>query len=369
MNRNRGIAIIVAVVLIAGIGGLVWQRHSKAVADASKAVADASEAEVKPTAQITVAAVKSQGLSQTVTLYGAVEADPASVTTIAAPRAIIVSRVLVRVGQAVAAGQPLIELAGAPDAELAYHQAVDAATFAQSDLERVQRLYDAKLAASDQLIAAKKAQADTQAALANLQKQRGAGPGQTLTAPRAAIVTRLAVAPGDHVAQDAVLLALAGRDGLVAQLTLQPSASPVTAGAAVTLKPSIGGPPITSRIGLVAKAPNPDSKLLTATAPLPGSSLPVGAAVQGDVVIGGHSGLTAPRASVVFDETGAHVFTITGGKAHRVFVTTGAEQGDDIEISGPIKAGDTIAVEGAYELEDGMAVRVGAAKPAKADEP
>ena len=362
MNRNGGIAIIVAVAAVAGVAGLVWQRHSQAAADAG-------DADVKPTAQITVAAVKAQTLNQTVTLYGAVEADPAAASVIAAPRAVIVSRVLVRVGQAVTAGQPLIDLAGAPDAELAYRQADAAAAFAQSDLERVQRLYDAKLAASDQLIAARKTQADTQAALASLQKLRGAGPVQTLTAPRAAIVTRLAVAAGDHVAQDGALLTLASSDGLVAQLTLQPSASPVTAGAAVTLRPAIGGPPITSRITLVAKAPNPDSKVLTAAAPLPGSSLPVGAAVRGDVVTGAHTGLTAPRAAVVFDETGAHVFTIGGGKAHRVFVTPGAEQGDDIEISGPIKAGDTLAVEGAYELEDGMAVKVGAAKPAKADEP
>lgn len=362
MKRNGVIAIVAAVAVTAGLAWLVWHRHSQAAADAG-------DANIKPTAQITVAAVRSQNLSQTVTLYGTVEADPASATTIAAPRAVIVSRVLVRVGQAVTAGQPLIDLAGAPDAELAYHQAVDAASSAQSDLERVQRLYDAKLAASDQLIVAKRAQADTQAALANLQKQRGPAPAQTLTAPRAGIVTRVTAAPGDHVAQDGVLLALAGSDGLVAQLTLQPSASPIMAGAAVTVKPSLGGPPIASRITLVGKAPNPDSKLLTATASLPGASLPVGAAVQADVVTGAHSGLTAPRAAVVFDETGAHVFTIAGGKAHRVFVTAGADQGDDIEISGPVRAGDTIAVEGAYELEDGMAVKVGTAKPAKADEP
>ena len=74
-----------------------------------------------------------------------------------------------------------------------------------------------------------------------------------------------------------------------------------------------------------------------------------------------------PRAAVVFDETGAHVFTIVGGKAHRVFVTVGADQGDDVEVSGPIKAGDSVAVVGAYELQDGMPVKIGAPAPGKAD--
>jgi multidrug efflux pump subunit AcrA (membrane-fusion protein) len=112
---------------------------------------------------------------------------------------------------------------------------------------------------------------------------------------------------------------------------------------------------------MVAKAPNPDTKLLTATAPLTGGALAVGAAVQGDVVTGSHTGLSVPRASVVFDETGAHLFTVAAGKAKRVFVTVGADQGDAVEVSGPIKAGDTLAVEGAYELQDGMAVKIRAA--------
>ena len=62
-------------------------------------------------------------------------------------------------------------------------------------------------------------------------------------------------------------------------------------------------------------------------------------------------------AAVVFDETGPHVFTIMGGKAHRVFVTPGADHGNEIEISGPVQAGAMVAVQGAYELQDGMSVR------------
>ena len=72
-------------------------------------------------------------------------------------------------------------------AAMAYRQAADAVTFAQSDLARVQRLFDEKLAANDQLGAARKTLADAQTQLASVQKQRGAGPAQTLTAPRAAI--------------------------------------------------------------------------------------------------------------------------------------------------------------------------------------
>jgi multidrug efflux pump subunit AcrA (membrane-fusion protein) len=61
---------------------------------------------------------------------------------------------------------------------------------------------------------------------------------------------------------------------------------------------------------------------------------------------------------VVFDETGPHVFVIAGGKAQRVFVTAGHDHGEEIEVSGAIRPGQVVAVQGAYELQDGMAVKV-----------
>ena len=74
--------------------------------------------------------------------YGVVQADPAGSVTVAAPKAAIVLRMLVRSGETVSAGQALVELANAPGSELAYKQAVDGAAFAKADLARVQRLYD-----------------------------------------------------------------------------------------------------------------------------------------------------------------------------------------------------------------------------------
>ena len=136
-----------------------------------------------------------------------------------------------------------MEIANAPGSELAYSQAADAVTFAQSDLARVQRLFDERLAATDQLIAAKKTLADAQAALTAQQKQ-GAGQAlQTLTAPQAGVVTTVSAAAGDHVAQDAPLVVLARADGAAVKLGLEPSGR-FAVGQAVTLRPVFGGPPI-----------------------------------------------------------------------------------------------------------------------------
>jgi hypothetical protein len=170
-------------------------------------------------------------------------------------------------------------------------------------------------------------------------------------------VTNVSAAAGDHVALDAALVVLARADGAVAKLGLEPSGR-FAVGQQVTLKPVLGGPPIVSHLAMVGRAADQITKTLDAIAPLNGAALPIGAAVQGDVVTASHVGLVVPRASVVFDETGPHVFIVTGGKAQRLFVALGLNHGDDVEISGKFPVGARVAVEGAYELQDGMPVKV-----------
>jgi multidrug efflux pump subunit AcrA (membrane-fusion protein) len=151
MTRKPLLMIATAFALVAAVVVLILMRRGGSAA---------ADAEPLPTALVTVAAVRTEVLQDVVSVYGVVQSDPAGSLTVAAPKAAIISRVLVRSGQAVSAGDPLIEIANAPSSELAYRQAVDGMTFAQSELARVQRLFDERLAANDQLAAAKTALAD-----------------------------------------------------------------------------------------------------------------------------------------------------------------------------------------------------------------
>jgi len=347
MTRNR---ILGAMAFLLAAGLIVWlvlsRKHSEADVDAT------------PTAIVTLASVKVEKLEDVVSAFGTVQADPAATTSLASPKAAIVTRVLVRSGQTVAAGQTMVELADAPGSELSFKEARSAADLAKSDLARVQRLYDERLAASDQLDTAKKTLVDSEAVLAAQEKQGAGRAQQALKAPQAGIVTTVSAAAGDHVAQDAPLLMLARTGAAAVKLGLEP-AGRFAVGQAVTLKPVFGGPSIPSHIAMVGRAADQTTKTLDAIVPLTAAAnLPIGAAVQGDVVTGAHMGTTVPRAAVVFDETGPHIFTAAGGKAHRIFVKIGLDHGDDIEVVGAIPVGALVAVEGSQELQDGMAVKV-----------
>ena len=348
MTRNRMLAITAGVLLAIAVIALVLSRKG----------GEKPDAEPMPTPEITTAPLRSQQIASTTTVYGVVQADPAGSVSVAAPKAVIVSRMLVRVGETVSAGQPLVEVANAPGAELGYRQALDARNFARDDLARVQRLYDERLAASDQLSAAKKTLADAEAGLAAQEKQGAGRASQTIGAPQAGVVTTVSAAAGDHVAQDAPLLVLSRGGAATVRLGVEPSAGPFASGQAVVIRPVFGGTAIHARIAMVGRATDPTTKTLDAIVPLGGAVLPIGSPVQGEVTTGVHPGLVAPRAAVVFDETGPHLFTVKDGKAARVFVTVGRDLGDDIEVKGALAAGSPVVVQGAYELQDGMAVKV-----------
>lgn len=324
-----------------------------------KKVGGESADEPQPvTATVTLAPARSETIATVVSAYGTIQPAADAAVTVSAPKAAVVTQLQVGLGQQVRAGQALLQIANAPTTQQAYRQASDAVAFAEADLARVQRLAGEHLATNDQVSAAQKTLADARAALAAQQAEGAARPLQTVVAPAAAVVTAVQVKPGDRVAQDAPLLTLARAGALVASLNVQSDqAGAVAPGDAATISSAFGGASYRGRLVTVGRLSDPATRTILAIVPVPPAAFPVAAAVQADVVTRTHQGLVVPRAAVVFDETGTHVFTIAGGKAHRVFVKTGADRGQDIEVSGPLSPGTQVAVQGAYELQDGMSVR------------
>ncbi|MGI9169428.1 MAG: efflux RND transporter periplasmic adaptor subunit, partial [Caulobacteraceae bacterium] len=231
--------------------------------------------------------------------------------------------------------------------------------FAERDLARVRRLYDQQLAANDQLGAARKAVADARVALA-AQAAVGAGKGrQSLVAPVAGVVGSTPAAAGEHLAADAPLITVIANGGLVAQLGVEPTrAARLAPGQRVAIASAFDpAHSLQSRVLVVGRQVDPTTRLITVTAPVQGAGLALGAAVEGKITVASHVGLLVPAAAVTYDEDGAHVFVARNGKAHQVNVRPGETQGDEIEVTGSLSAGDLVAVQGAYQLQDGLAVR------------
>jgi RND family efflux transporter MFP subunit len=339
-----GAAVLLALLAIVGI------LLGRGAADADK---DASG-----TAFVSLARIESGPIEDIVDATGLTQADPSGAMTVASPRPAIVQQVMVRPGQEVRAGEPLVIIADAPASALAYAQALHARDFAKRDLERVRRLVAGHLAADDQLSQAEKSFADAESGVLAQQAQGGGQSRQTLTSPADGVVLTIPVSPGDRVAEGVDLVTLSGAKAAVARLWVNPQeGARLTVGADVRIAPIYGHGPINSHLTHVGRLVDGVTHMLDAEASLAGANLAVGAPVKAQIITGSHVGLSVPRGAVVFDDTGAHVFSIDGGKARRVGVTVGREQSDVYEVKGDLKAGQVVAVAGAYQLEDGMAVR------------
>ena len=91
-----------------------------------------------------------------------------------------------------------------------------------------------------------------------------------------------------------------------------------------------------------------------------------GASVNGAVMVEEHpEAVVVPEISVVLRPAGKVVYVIDNGKAVQHIVTTGVTQNGQVEILPGLKAGETVAVDGAGFLTDKAAVSVKEANGAK----
>ncbi len=67
--------------------------------------------------------------------------------------------------------------------------------------------------------------------------------------------------------------------------------------------------------------------------------------------------IVVQRQELLLDDNGASVFLFNGGKAVKRAVTIGHEQGPEIELTGGLKAGETLIVESLNLISDGAKVR------------
>ncbi len=297
---------------------------------------------------------------------GTVASDPNAVLSVNAPFAAIVGQLFVRAGDAVGKGQKLVTLQTTPAQSAAYAQAQAAVTYAQGDLSRQKHLLRQHLATHAQVAQARNALADARAKLQALQSV-GAGKARSvLTAAAAGTVTAVSAQAGQHLAEGANILTLAPQSALVVRLGVEPErAGAVRPGMPVQLHDALD--PTETRKGTVESVSatvDPKTRLrdVIVTIPLQHAAVDpppaVGTFMRGTITLGRTQVVAVPPDAILLDSKGKYLFVVRSGTAHRVQVTTGAENNRLVGVTGDMKPGAKVVVQGNYELTDGMRVRV-----------
>jgi membrane fusion protein (multidrug efflux system) len=315
-----------------------------------------------PVVKVKITRVERQQMEETLTAYGSVVAALGETQVISEPFESRVVRVLVRPGQTIACGDPLIEIEPSPDTLLQLDVARDNRDTAQAELNLVQQRLQLKLATRTDLVQAQQKLQAAQLQLQNLEKRGIDGP-QTIPAQGEGLVSRVDVQEGQIVAAGAPLLATIGQHQIHVRLGIESEdLASLHIGQAVRLLP-VNAPQsqaVEGQIRLITREVNPQTRLVDVfVSPPPDARLLLHGYIEGQIVVRAGDVLVLPRSAVLPRKGEYLVYSIEQGHAVEHVVTIGMENDDRIQVlGGGLQEGQDVVVQGNAELHDGMPVEV-----------
>lgn len=237
---------------------------------------------------------------------------------------------------------------------------------AERDLERAQRLLEAKAATPEEVEKTRAAldaiAAGVSAATAQLRETERLLDETRLEAPFAGTVTEVFFEPGEVTTPGRPVVMLSGDGRVELEVEVPESVVPrIAAGDEVEVAVSrLGSGPVSGRVASVGRAAAGPGSLFPVVVELEeGSGVAVGATAELALRLESGAALALPVEAVV-NPGGRRpaVFRVRGDKVEKLFVEVGALVGERVIIDGDLEAGDRVVVGGQRGLLDGDAVVV-----------
>ncbi|MDD5273259.1 MAG: efflux RND transporter periplasmic adaptor subunit [Methylovulum sp.] len=280
----------------------------------------------------------------------------------------LVSAILFKQGDTVAANTPLVQLRA--DDDIAKLNALNAtAELARITFRRSEAQFNAK-AISQQTMDIDKANLNI--ALANAAAQQALIDKKTIRAPFGGLVGVRAIDQGQFLAAGTTIATLQNLDTVYADFYLpQQYLAVLKIGQAIHLHTdTYPTQDFLGEISVIDPKVNSNTRnaLIRATLKNPGHRLVPGMYAKVQVITGAAQPfITVPRTAISFNAFGATVFVVEEGKddkgqtkltVHQAFVTTGETRGDQISIIKGVKDGERIVTSGQIKLHNGTTVLI-----------
>ena len=324
------------------------------------------EDEAKGAAAVKTAVIRFGAITQSITAFGSVTAEPGAVTVFSVPFESRVKHILISAGQQIDKDVALIEVEPSPEAKLALLEARNAVEAANKDLEQTQQRFNLKLATNTELLTSQQAAQVAKMRLESLQQRGEAEDSRKINADGPGLVSKVDVQEGQIVPAGGPLVETTPRTSIEVRLGVEPpEISRIKPDQSVELFPISAGAgededeePIAAKIRLITQRVNPDTRLVDVfVTPDTPAGLLLDSSLRATLTAEGRQGLIVPRDAVLPDEDGLLLFTVQDGKAVKHVVKQGLKNDKEVEVIGEgLKAGDTVVIVGSLELEDGMAV-------------
>ena len=353
MKKGRIIVGAIAVVLV--VVALTWIAHRFGIGREEKGAG--------PIAQVQVAKMERKAITENVTVYGSVVAQPGKTHSVSVAFETRVRHILVAPGQFIQENDPLVEIELSPGAQVQFQQAKNAAEAARKEFKQTQERFNLKLATNQDLSAAEKTVRDAEAQLAALQRA-GAGGDNRIHSDISGVIAKVDAQDGQIVAPGGPLVEIVAESEIEVKLGVEPEdLSAAQEGASITIVPvnDPTAPKVEGSIRLITRRIDPTTRLVDVYVKLPeGTRLLLDQYVRGEILRTEKNALVVPRSAVLPNESREfEVFTVANNHAVKHTVKIGTENSKEMQvIADDLHPGDQVVTVGNYELEDGMAVEL-----------
>lgn len=313
--------------------------------------------EADPVALVELGRASTGQVSQTLTLYGAVERGAEAQYALSAPVEANVVAIAAPVGTAVRRGRIVARLNPGPTVRADYVRAISDARATGQALARARRLRADGLASDADVEAARAA---AQAAVAQRDALASAIRGLTLVAGTSGHVETVAVNVGDLVPAGATIATLSRDGALRARFGIAPEAAKaVTPGATLQISANGRAGRISAAIQSVDGVVDPQTRLASVFVRIaPAQGIAAGQPLTATLPVAQvGNAITIPYVALLDDGGQPYVYVVRNGVAHRRDVETGASSGDRIAIVKGVSSGEQVVTKGGTGVEDGMKVR------------
>lgn len=310
----------------------------------------------KPTALVEVAPIKAMTFTDAVEAVGTALANEQVV--LSAPVTERITSINFADGGYVAKGQVIATMAIATErAELAAAQAQ--ALQAKQQLDRVQSLKArgfATAASLDQQFAL------SNAARANADQARASIDDRVIRAPFSGWASLRTISTGAIVTAGTAIATVSDISRIKLDFTIpETRLSLIREGQPIrAISAAWADRPFTGTIATIDPVIDPNTRAVRVRAilPNPDRALKPGMLLTVSITARERQSLALPELAVIGDGDDRYAFLLEGRKVKRVKVETGIRQNGLVEITGGLKAGQSVVTEGVVKLSDGMTVRL-----------
>jgi membrane fusion protein, multidrug efflux system len=269
-----------------------------------------------------------------------------------------VNRVLFRTGQAVTAGQLLVQLS-----DRAEQLAVDlAAARLQTASLLARRLEATAGSGAVPEIEVEQAVAVRRSAEIELAQARQALTERSVRAPFAGVMGIAGVERGDRVSPTTALTTLDDRRQLVVAFSVaEAHLNRLRPGQTITAThPAYPSQAFTGRVSEIDSQIDPLLRTVRVRATMPNTEdrLRTGMSFRVRLVFEGEVRVSVPALTLQFDREGSFVWAVREGKAQRVAARVVRRSGERVLVDSELASGEPVVVEGVQRLRPGRAVRV-----------